>query len=50
VLDLVHDRDSFMLGILDQIVVAEGWVDSDVDVLVDGRGYDRTAVVAVVGR
>jgi hypothetical protein len=48
--DLVHRRHVFQLRVLDDDLLAERLVQGDVDILVDGRGDQKTGVFAVVGR
>jgi hypothetical protein len=48
VLDLVHGLDQFHLRILDDQLLAEGLVQRDVDVFIDGRRDDEAAMLAIV--
>ena len=48
VLDVLDPRDPLVHGVLQEVVVGEGRVDGQVDVLVDGRRQHRTALAPVV--
>jgi len=49
VLDLVHLGDALVFRVLDQVVLAEGPVDADIDVLVDSGGQHNSSMPRVVG-